>query len=218
MLAIINTPTMPECYVTSGRLHDAVALRCWGNATAFTFITLQHPRNYPSELCRYLSSESLRDRSASSCKCFAPVMSPSKCWKSITLPVFQERSQVSEWDYETLWSWIVSSRKFVFEETQSLPRVETAVSSRKCLDIIGLFWPLKHQLLAVSHVSWWFSRLSHVSVVTSWHSAYKMLAKCVCVLSLRTLGHILYLRNCFGRCRISLGCRVQSPTNALLLI
>jgi len=99
VLAITNTPTMPECYVTSWRLRHGVTLRrgvaVLRKRCCIYFHHMQHPRNYPSELCRYLSSESLRDRFASSCKCFAPLMSPSKCWKSITLPVFQERPRLA---------------------------------------------------------------------------------------------------------------------------
>jgi hypothetical protein len=155
----------------------------------------------------------------------------------------------------------------------ALPCVETAGSSRNCLDIIGLFWYLKHQLLAVRHVSCWLSLLgtAHVrgwvqkfpvwptfkgdrnkttllffNIVSLYFNTYrywymnltiddaiypsqyfpfgaafvcqagnfwthprKMVAKCVyCVVSVRTLGYILYIRNCFGRFRLNLMFRV----------
>ena len=89
---------MPNIYVPSGRLHRGMTLRrdvAVLRRGCICFRHMQHPRNYPSELCRHLSSESLRDRSASSCKCFASLMSPSKCWKSITLPVFLERPRLA---------------------------------------------------------------------------------------------------------------------------
>lgn len=100
VLAITNAPMMPECLCSvweTARRRDVPrrSVAVWRTRCCICFRHMQHPRNYPSELCRYLSSESLRDRSASSCKCVAPLMSPSKCWKSITLSVFQERLRLA---------------------------------------------------------------------------------------------------------------------------